>query len=179
MTNHRYGPSDFLDTPVGQVMITVTGAGLAAIDFVPGRSVGDFEADLVRRGIEPSPDESVLADVLEELTHYFAGELRTFTSQTDLTGISDFTRRVIAATAEIPYGETHTYGEIAQAIGSPGATQAVGNALGANPVPIVIPCHRVIRGDGSMGWYTGGQPIKRTLLGLEGVHFPVQRSLEM
>ncbi len=86
---------------------------------------------------------------------------------------------MLEATATIPYGETVSYGEIARMIDMPGATQAVGNALGANPVPIVIPCHRVIRSDGSMGWFTGGPGIKRALLRLEGVAFPEQTTLPL
>ena len=177
MTRFESGATGLMDTPVGPVMITVTGAGLAAIDFVSNRPADEAHTGLTRRGLVPSHDEPALAEVAQELADYFARNLMVFTSAIDLTGVSDFTRRVLTATAETPYGETRTYGEIARAIGSPGATQAVGNALGANPVPIVIPCHRVIRGDGSMGWYTGGQEIKRALLDLEGVHFPVQQVL--
>ena len=126
---------------------------------------------------QPSVALASASEVVDQLAAYFAGDLRNFTIPLDLDAASEFTRRVLKATAEIPYGETRTYGEIAEAIGSPGATQAVGNALGANPIPVVIPCHRVVRADGSMGWFTGGPHIKRMLLDLEGVHFPEQQSL--
>ena len=161
------------------MIVTVAGARLAGIHFLSSRSAGDAEVDLTRLGIEPSRDESVLADIVGELTRYFAGDFTTFTISLDLGAKRDFIGRVLTGTAEIPYGETQTYGESARVIGSPGATQAVGNALGANPIPIVIPCHRVIRGDGSTDWYTGRAGIKRTLLGLEGVHFPMQQPLDI
>jgi methylated-DNA-[protein]-cysteine S-methyltransferase len=123
------------------------------------------------------PGTPMTGEVADQLAAYFAGTLREFTVPVDLAAASDFTRRVLEATARIPYGATRTYGDIAAAIGMPGATQAVGNALGANPVPIVVPCHRVVRADGSMGWFTGGAHIKRALLDLEGVHFPEQTTL--
>jgi methylated-DNA-[protein]-cysteine S-methyltransferase len=115
---------------------------------------------------QASLDFPITGEIVDELVAYFSGSLRKFTIPVDLSQTSDFTRKVLKATATIPYGETVSYGEIARMIGMPGATQAVGNALGANPVPIVIPCHRVIRSDGSMGWFTGGPHIKRALLRL-------------
>jgi methylated-DNA-[protein]-cysteine S-methyltransferase len=152
-----------IDTPVGRVRITMTSCGLAELHFLGlGKS---------------TPSAPVTGEVAEQIASYFAGVRREFTLPVDLAAASDFTRRVLEATARIPYGETRTYGQIAAAIGMPGATQAVGNALGVNPVPIVVPCHRVVRTDGSMGWFTGGAHIKRALLGLEGVHFPEQISL--
>lgn len=157
--------SGVLDSPVGPLRITMTGQGLCALRFVDGapRQAGPL----------------LTGPLAGELEAYFAGELRQFSVPVDLSGVSDFTRRVLEATATIPYGETVSYGEIARMIGMPGATQAVGNALGANPVPIVIPCHRVIRSDGSMGWFTGGPEIKRALLRLEGVEFPEQARLPL
>ena len=124
-------------------------------------------------------DTPVTGAIAEELHAYFCGELRGFTIPPDLDGVTDFTRKVLQATATVPYGETVSYGEIARMIDMPGATQAVGNALGSNPVPIVIPCHRVIRSDGSMGWFTGGPQIKRALLRLEGIDFPEQGRLPL
>jgi methylated-DNA-[protein]-cysteine S-methyltransferase len=154
-----------LATPVGLTRIITTEIGLARLHFPEGEH-------------QPATSPST-SDIVHQLESYLAGNLRRFTISLDLGATSHFTRGVLVATAGIPYGETRTYGEIAQVIGSPGATQAVGNALGANPIPIVIPCHRVIRGDGRMGGYTGGAGIKRMLLGLEGVQFPVQQSLEI
>jgi methylated-DNA-[protein]-cysteine S-methyltransferase len=128
---------------------------------------------------QASLDFPITGEIVDQLVAYFSGSLREFTIPVDLSQTSDFTRRVLEATASIPYGETVSYGEIARMIRMPGATQAVGNALGANPVPIVIPCHRVIRSDGSMGWFTGGPHIKRALLRLEGIAFPEQATLPL
>lgn len=151
-----------IDSPVGPLRITASGSGIREIRFLE----------------DPLDDVAEIAGpIVDELLAYFAGELREFSVETDLDAVSEFTRKVLLATAEIPYGETVSYGEIAKRIGMPGATQAVGNALGANPVPIVVPCHRVIRSDGSMGWFTGGPHIKRALLRIEGVDFPEQATL--
>lgn len=154
-----------IDSPVGPLLVTMSDHGLQQVHFL---------------GDSPPPVSTPVAcDIADEITRYFSGELRAFSTQLDLAGVSDFTRKVLEATAAIPYGETLSYGEIAARIGMPGATQAVGNALGANPVPIVIPCHRVIRSDGSMGWFTGGPHIKRALLRLEGKSFPEQQTLPL
>lgn len=155
--------SGVINTPVGPVRVATTDKGLAEVRF----NVFD----------EDSAQPAMTGDVIDQLAEYFSRAREVFSLRVDLDATTDFTRRVLEATAGIPYGETRTYGEIARAIGMPGATQAVGNALGANPVPIVIPCHRVVRSDGSMGWFTGGPHIKRALLDLEGVHFPHQTTL--
>jgi methylated-DNA-[protein]-cysteine S-methyltransferase len=152
-----------LDSPVGPLLISMSDHGLQGLHFAKG---------------EQRPlDIPFTGEITDQLSGYFSGKIREFTVPVDLSGVTDFTRKVLEATADIPYGETVSYGEIAATIGMPGATQAVGNALGANPVPIVIPCHRVIRSDGSMGWFTGGPHIKRALLRLEGVDFPEQVAL--
>lgn len=154
-----------VDSPVGPLRITVSRQGLSQLQF--------------SRKDDVPACELVTGTIADELQGYFAGTLRVFTTPVDLSGVTDFTRKVLEATASIPYGETVSYGDIARMIGMPGATQAVGNALGANPVPIVIPCHRVIRADGSMGWFTGGPHIKRALLRLEGLDFPEQAALPL
>lgn len=154
-----------VDSPVGPLRVTLSCNGLSQLHFAA--EDGNPEGD------------PMTGPVADELRAYFSGTLRSFSVAVDLAGVSAFTRRVLEATAAIPYGETASYREIARMIGMPGATQAVGNALGANPVPIVIPCHRVIRSDGSMGWFTGGAHIKRALLRLEGVDFPEQAALPL
>ena len=113
------------------------------------------------------PDE-VAAQAATELGEYFAGTRRSFNVPVDLSSVSDFQRAVLEAAAEIPFGETMSYKEMAVAAGSPGAVRAAGSAMGANPVPLLIPCHRVIRSDGTMGLYGGGEEMKRWLLGFEG-----------
>lgn len=107
------------------------------------------------------------AAVRRELTEYFAGERRAFSVDLEPEG-TDFQRRVWRALTEIGFGEVCNYGDVARRIGKPGASRAVGQANGANPIPIVIPCHRVIASDGTIGGYSGGLAIKERLLALEG-----------
>lgn len=116
-----------------------------------------------------SPD--VVKPMIEQLTLYFDGVKKDFDVEIDLSGTSEFTHRSLDAIRSIPYGDVVTYGDVARGIKQPGAAQAVGNAMGRNPIPIIVPCHRVIRSDGSMGNYTGGADIKEHLLKIEGVEF--------
>ena len=102
-----------------------------------------------------------------ELRAYLDGKLRIFTTPYDLRGLSPFTRAVLRAAAKIPYGEVRSYRWIAERLGMPEAARAVGNALGRNPIPIIIPCHRVVRADGSVGGYALGPAWKKRLLKLE------------
>jgi O-6-methylguanine DNA methyltransferase len=103
----------------------------------------------------------------EELIEYLSGERTFFTVPIDLGGVGEFQDQVLARAREIPYGEVTSYAEIARGIGHPRASRAVGNALGANPVPVLVPCHRVIRGDGTWGHYAFGPTLKTRLLALE------------
>lgn len=102
-----------------------------------------------------------------ELAGYFSGKTRFFSALCDLDRLSPFTRAVLKATAEIPYGEVRSYRWIAEKIGKPGAARAVGNALARNPIPIIIPCHRVVRSDGTIGGFALGAGWKKRLLALE------------
>jgi methylated-DNA-[protein]-cysteine S-methyltransferase len=126
----------------------------------------------VPRLLHPSarhdPEAPPLPELRRQLAEYFAGSRRQFDLPLDAIG-TDFERRVWEALVEIPYGETRTYGGIAAAIGRPQACRAVGRANGLNPIPIIIPCHRVIGSDGSLTGYGGGLHIKRFLLRLEGI----------
>jgi methylated-DNA-[protein]-cysteine S-methyltransferase len=113
-----------------------------------------------------SLDQGAFSTAVEQLGAYFAGELVDFDMELDLRG-TEFQRRVWQALLTIPYGETRSYGEIAEQIGAPGAARAVGLANGHNPIAIVVPCHRVIGASGSLTGYGGGLDRKRTLLELE------------
>ena len=104
-----------------------------------------------------------------ELDEYFAGTRKDFDLEVDLALAKPFARKILAATARIPFGATSTYGEIAAEAGSPGAARAAGGALGSNPIPIVVPCHRVLARNGTLHGYTGGLHRKQHLLELEGV----------
>ena len=111
-----------------------------------------------------------LDDVRRQLDEYFAGARRAFELPVDLALVrGPFARRLLEATARIPFGATSSYRDVAGAAGNPAAVRAAGNALGANPVPIVVPCHRVLRTGGALGGYTGGLERKEHLLTLEGV----------
>ena len=151
-------------SPVGRLRLVADDEGLRRIDFL-NKSVGP--ADEAWR-----EDTKRLRAPLEQLAAYFAGELREFDLALAPEG-TEFRRGVWQALLGIAYGETISYGELARRIGNPKASRAVGLANGCNPLPIVIPCHRVIGADGSLTGYGGGLPIKRKLLALESP----QRSL--
>ena len=133
--------------------------GLRAIDFDFARSCA------AKRGAS----EPVLAETARQLREYFAGKLRDFSLPLDLQG-TDFQLRVWNKLVEIPYGVIRSYAEIAVSIGAPKAVRAVGAANGANPIPIVVPCHRVIGSSGKLIGYGGGLPLKKRLLQLEANH---------
>lgn len=115
---------------------------------------------------QPDPDPRAFGDAVEQLVAYFAGELTEFDVDLRLEG-SPFQQEVWGALREIPYGETWSYGQLADRIGKPGAARAVGLANGRNPIGIIVPCHRVIGADGSLTGYGGGLPRKQLLLQLE------------
>lgn len=148
-----------IDSPVGPLTLAGTGSRLMHLRMAEQSHEPD------RRGWQPAGKDAFAA-VVEQLGGYFAGELTEFDVELDLAG-TDFQRRVWSALRTIPYGETRSYGEIAEQIGSPGAARAVGMANGRNPVAIIVPCHRVIGASGSMTGYGGGLERKRLLLDLE------------
>lgn len=160
---------DVLQTPVGPLLAAVTPVGLARTAYTAGADpdeILDQLADRLSPRVLRVPGR--LDDTRRELEEYFAGTRRAFDLSLDWRLTTPFQRRVLTATAAIPYGETGTYSEVAAAAGSPSGARAAGNALGANPIPIVVPCHRILRGGGALGGYTGGLDVKRTLLALEG-----------
>ena len=152
---------DVIETPIGPLLAAADGDGLRRI-FFPDRKgrVHEPEADWTR---DPRP----FRDLREQLAEYFAGRRRTFSLKLAPEG-TEFQQSTWRALVEIPYGETVSYAELARRIGRPAASRAVGAANGANPLPIVVPCHRVIGADGSLTGFGGGLPIKRALLELEG-----------
>jgi methylated-DNA-[protein]-cysteine S-methyltransferase len=157
-----------LDSPVGTLVLASTPQGLARLAYVD-----EGKEDAVMEEIAARLSPRVLAaprrldEPRRELDEYFAGRRRAFDLTLDLSLLSDFTRRVLHATSAIPYGEVATYKEVASAAGSPRGFRAAGNALGSNPLPIVLPCHRVLHSGGGLGGYTGGLERKRTLLAIE------------
>ena len=156
-----------LETPIGPVFAAISDDGLFDVTFGIAEPVR-YVARLGSRVVKALPDRRAVSDVLDQLHNYFSGHLTRFTIPFDLRGSTNFTYRVLLATSHIPFGETVSYGETAKRVGSPGASRAVGGALGRNPLPIVIPCHRVISSDGGIGGFTGGAAVKKALLRLEG-----------
>ena len=172
------GHYGLMESPVGDLLIVVTEDGVADVSYLASRDREERFAELEARGILATERSPVVEPVREQLREYFDAKRTTFSLPVDLYGLTPFTRNVLEATTDVPFGHVRTYQSIASAIGKPGASRAVGNALGRNPVPVIVPCHRVVRADGSMGWYTGGAHIKEALLGIEGVAFPAKGSAQ-
>lgn len=157
-----------VDSPFGTLLAASTDRGLVRLAF-PEEDVDAVLERLARR-ISPRIVEAPapLEPMRRELDEYFSGARRAFELALDWTLIGPFGRRVLRATSEIPYGDVLSYSEVAAEAGSPRGSRAAGNALGSNPIPIVIPCHRVLRTGGALGGYGGGLDRKRYLLELEG-----------
>ena len=158
-----------IDSPVGTLLLAQTPRGLARVAYLDRSSEGavlEQLAGALSPRIVWAP--GALDDVRRELDEYFAGQRQTFDLALDWRLTGPFARRVLRATAAIPYGGVSDYGAIAARAGSPRGARATGNALGANPIPIVVPCHRVLRHGGALGGYGGGPERKRELLALEG-----------
>ena len=157
-----------MDSPVGPVWVAATQAGICAVGL-GARQPDDLFTWLSRR-IDPQPpreDDEALSLALAQLHEYFSCARREFDLSLDARG-TPFQRAVWAEVSHISYGTTTTYGEIARRLGRPRATRAVGGANGANPLPILIPCHRVIGANGALTGYGGGLQVKAALLQLEG-----------
>ena len=157
------------DTPLGRFWLAVSDLGLVAVEW--GRTQADFEGYLSRRFKRPtSLNAQKVKEAGLQLSEYLAGSRRNFTLVIDWTVLRQFQVSVLHATCEIPYGEMCTYKEIAERIGRPSAARAVGRAEATNPMPLVIPCHRVIGVDGKLHGYGMAQGLKTKewLLRMEG-----------
>jgi methylated-DNA-[protein]-cysteine S-methyltransferase len=156
-------------SPLGDLLVAMTPRGLVSVYY---EDAGERDALLDRLAGRLSPRiveaPARIDPVRRELDEYFAGTRTKFEVPLDWSLTEGFTRRVLKATARIPYGGASTYREMAGRAGSERAARAAGNALGANPIPIVVPCHRVLRAGGALGGYGGGVARKRFLLDLEG-----------
>lgn len=158
--------AELTESPIGPISFYAGDSGLEGVAF---SGLGALKA---AQGIDESQPSlegmTAVSTLLAELNAYFFGLQRSFSVAINWELFSGFRARVLRLTAEIPYGAVRTYGEIARELGSPGGARAVGSALRSNPMPIVIPCHRVIGADGSLQGYLGGREVKAFLLGLEG-----------
>jgi methylated-DNA-[protein]-cysteine S-methyltransferase len=159
-----------VDSPLGPLVVAATPRGLVRLAYTGSRDAGEVVEDLAGKlspRILEAPER--LDDVRRELDEYFEGRRVDFEVPIDWSLTRGFTGKVLRQTARIGYGKTSTYAEVAGRAGSPRAVRAAGNALGSNPIPVVVPCHRVLRTGGALGGYTGGVERKEFLLRLEGV----------
>jgi methylated-DNA-[protein]-cysteine S-methyltransferase len=155
-----------VSSPFGPLLVATTRRGLVRLAY-PDEPI-DAVLDRLSVRVSPRIVEGRLDRERRELEEYFESKRSAFDIPVDLTLAVGFGRKVLRATARIPYGKVSTYREIAGRAGSPRGSRAAGNALGANPIPIVVPCHRVVATGGGLGGYTGGIDRKEFLLRLEG-----------
>jgi methylated-DNA-[protein]-cysteine S-methyltransferase len=158
-----------VDSPLGPLVVAATPRGLVRVAYTEPGSEDDVLEDLAAR-VSPRMLEAPerLDEPRRELDEYFGGHRKEFDLPIDWSILRGFTLKVLRETARIDFGELRSYAEVATAAGSPRAVRAAGNALGANPMPVVVPCHRVVRTGGALGGYTGGVERKEFLLRLEG-----------
>jgi methylated-DNA-[protein]-cysteine S-methyltransferase len=161
-----------VDSPVGPLWIAVGPKGVVTIHYGSEPSHGELARIVRTYGPGVLPDARRADAVARQLDEYFEGKRRTFSVPVDLSPLTTFQRRILGATARVPYGDVATYATVAAEAGNRRASRAAGAALGSNPVPIVVPCHRVLASDGSLGGYGGGLPAKRHLLQLERGNVP-------
>jgi methylated-DNA-[protein]-cysteine S-methyltransferase len=159
------------DTPVGRLLVAVTDRGLCEVHY---DADPDAEAERLARlfGARVLRSPRPTDEARRQLDEYFAGKRREFDLDVDLRPAREFGRAVLEQLARVPYGELTTYGTLAARAGRPRAARAVGTVMNRNPVPIVLPCHRVVGSTGSLVGYAGGLDRKRTLLELEGALLP-------
>ena len=157
---------DLTDSPIGPLLVAATERGICEIAFDP-----DPEAETERlarlHGVRVLRSPKPVDEARRELDEYFEGRRHAFDLPVDLTALPPFQQSVLAELRRVPYGQVDTYGGLASRIGKPRAARAVGGALNRNPVPIVVPCHRIVRGDGAVGSYLFGSDRKRLLLQIE------------
>ncbi len=155
------------DTPIGEIWLACSEHGLVAVEWGEKRSkLLDYLTRRLKSPVEENPRR--LTHTTSQLREYLAGKRRQFTIKIDWSMMRPFQREALLATFAIPYGHTTTYGNLAAQIGRPRAARAVGRAEATNPMPLVIPCHRVLGADGKLRGYGGGLDLKKWLLKMEG-----------
>lgn len=158
---------DRFDSPLGELFVAATARGVCRISYT-----SEGQEDVLARQLGPRLLRVPLDPVRRELDEYFDGRRRSFDLELDLQ-VTPFHREVLAELARVPYGQLDTYGALAARVGRPRAARAVGGVMNRNPIPIVLPCHRIVGADGSLTGYAGGLEIKRALLELEGAVIPL------
>jgi methylated-DNA-[protein]-cysteine S-methyltransferase len=167
-TGHRDAAYGTVESPIGELFVAVSDEGVCEIGFGWMDDETGFETRLAHRGFNPMRNQTRISEIAGELNEYFSGKRSHFAVPLDFSGLTPFSRAVLDATANVPFGETRTYHQIAAQIGNPGASRAVGNALNKNPIPLIIPCHRILPTGKGIGKYAGGVEAKQRLLSLEG-----------
>lgn len=158
-----------VDSPVGPLLVAVTPVGVVRLAFECEDHDRVLEDLTVRVAARVVRDPARTEQVARELDGYFAGRVQRFAAPLDLRLVTGFRRDVLTRLVDIPYGAMESYAQVAARAGRPAAARAVGSACSHNPVPVVLPCHRVVRSDGSLGQYLAGVAAKAALLSLEGV----------
>ena len=165
--------------PLGNLLLVTSDTGLCKISFVDDKTdPEELLGSKYKMQFHLHRDDKLLSKAATELREYVAGKRHSFDLPLDMRFAStEFQREVLHGAMKIPFGQYTSYGELAQLIGHPKAFRAVGNALGRNPIPIIVPCHRVMAGGGKLGGYTGGLHIKQKLMEIEGIHLSPQPEL--
>lgn len=156
------------ETAFGWIGIARSRRGLLALTLPQPDQEAALRPLLERWGDDAQRDDVALGDLQDRLCRYFDGQSVSFDEPLDVSGATDFQRRVWEATRCIPRGQTATYGEIARQVGSPGAARAVGQVMARNPWPVIVPCHRVVGHDGRLTGFGGGLTMKQRMLEMEG-----------
>ena len=156
---------DLTDSPVGELLVATTDRGLCRIAYRPDDALDELAGDF---GVRVLRVPRRIDGIRRELDEYFEGRRQEFDLRLDLTPVADFHRRALDELALVPYGQVTTYGALAAKVGRPKAARAIGGAMNRNPIPIVLPCHRVVGAGGSLVGYAGGLERKEILLRLEG-----------
>jgi len=156
------------ESSIGYIIVVIKNSKVVSLDVT---DKGTYEARKMVLSFHPDATESMtpFKTIRTLLDRYLQGREVDFDVEVDISRLGSFTRKVLNELRKIPYGETRSYGWLAKKVGKPGAARAVGQALKRNPIPIIIPCHRIIRDDGTIGGFSMGVNIKERLLALEGV----------
>jgi len=157
-----------VDTPLGELLLAATPVGIVRVGFQGEGEECVLEELATRVSSRVLRAPALVEDARRQISDYFDGRRRAFELALDWRLTRGFRRRVLEMTAQIPYGRTQSYRQVATQIGDPAAVRAAGTALATNPLPVIVPCHRVLRSDGALGGYRGGVDAKRRLLALEG-----------
>ena len=166
---------DVLPSPLGPLWVAMGPRGVATIHYGDEPSEGELRRLVRVYGPGVVPDHKRSSALARELDEYFRGRRRAFDLDVDLSGLTPFQTRVLSATAKIPFGTVSTYGTVAMRAGNAKASRAAGGALNHNPIPIVVPCHRVVGSNGALVGYAGGLDVKRKLLAIEGADVAKRR----